>query len=563
MRLIVAAGLTLVLLLSGLCLPCSAGEVDSLYSVYSEAIRRDDFSKAYDASMKIIEAASNDGDRRNVLKAKSYLAQAYLSADMYDEAYPVLESVEKEIRDDFGRDSSKEIRYARYTIYNCLGVYALSREMDCEEAIRNFLTGMEYARQYDEDYIYEILSSNLITTYLIRKDPMGLEPALDMLEYSEKRNVDHLKYSAGYLVAEMYWLNKDYDKARFYVSRGLSMKGVESYSCRYSMYNLYANILAHDGKDKEAEEYYRKAYQALDSTSLLASSYICMCYGEFLLARGRSAEASQVVFRGIGRTSQKNRIYLADLLKLASEAYRMSGNCSGALDMYVRYHDECQYVSDIEKERASNNLIRKYEQEKYQDKIRRKTQVMAVSIIISMVILILLVLTLWQYRMKNRLYTKIVFQYKQAIMQHEQEKAEEAGPRPKDSDIDAAKADEIFLRMEDMMHSDRAYADGALTIDALAQKLDTNRTYLSRIIKARTGLNFLQYINSMRIDRAILVLSDPDNDTPLKALCTELGYSSMTSFYNHFKEKVGMSPAKYREKAILISKTNNLAEMED
>ena len=65
------------------------------------------------------------------------------------------------------------------------------------------------------------------------------------------------------------------------------------------------------------------------------------------------------------------------------------------------------------------------------------------------------------------------------------------------------------------------------------------------------------YIGLGRYDEAIATLSDPANDIPLKALCSDLGFSSSTTFYKLFQDKVGMTPAKYREKIIEISNRSN------
>ena len=48
--------------------------------------------------------------------------------------------------------------------------------------------------------------------------------------------------------------------------------------------------------------------------------------------------------------------------------------------------------------------------------------------------------------------------------------------------------------------------------------LGTNRTYLSQIINEQTKQTFTQFVNGFRTKEAVRLLSDPDNQTPLKAI---------------------------------------------
>ena len=65
-----------------------------------------------------------------------------------------------------------------------------------------------------------------------------------------------------------------------------------------------------------------------------------------------------------------------------------------------------------------------------------------------------------------------------------------------------------------------------LTRESMAESLNTNRTYLSQIINEQTNLSFNQYVNNYRIEEAIRILSDNNNDMPLKAVCSHIGFRS-------------------------------------
>lgn len=120
---------------------------------------------------------------------------------------------------------------------------------------------------------------------------------------------------------------------------------------------------------------------------------------------------------------------------------------------------------------------------------------------------------------------------------------------PKKSAVVQDTLTEVMNDIETLFDKDRVYTDPGLTRDSLADLLGTNSTYITRAISERYHVSFVQFVNNYRIKEAVRVLSDPDDDTPIKAVGINVGYNSPTSFYNHFKEATGMTPAAYREAA--------------
>ena len=80
-------------------------------------------------------------------------------------------------------------------------------------------------------------------------------------------------------------------------------------------------------------------------------------------------------------------------------------------------------------------------------------------------------------------------------------------------------------------------------------------TYLSQVVNAQTGMNMVSYINSFRIQEAVELLSDAGSEIPLKAVALEAGFSSLSTFYKLFKQTVGMTPLKFREKVAELARS--------
>jgi len=173
---------------------------------------------------------------------------------------------------------------------------------------------------------------------------------------------------------------------------------------------------------------------------------------------------------------------------------------------------------------------------------------------IGLLLLLALIAALVNFLIKrNRLYKSIVKQNSQAISREKElneriSKLQASVTEP--VRIDREKAQDIYDRLCHLMEVDRIYTDGQLNQERLTQLLETNHTYLSQIIKEKSGMNLSQFINSYRIKEAVRVLSDNTQaDYPLKQLCSDLGFNSLSRFYVLFKESVGISPSAYRKSA--------------
>jgi len=110
--------------------------------------------------------------------------------------------------------------------------------------------------------------------------------------------------------------------------------------------------------------------------------------------------------------------------------------------------------------------------------------------------------------------------------------------------------DELMSQIGEALREQQLYADSRLTIQDLANAINSNRTYVSNCINRRTGLSFSQYIARYRVERAEEILRDPryknDHDAVADAIALS-GFSSDQSFYRVFKEITGKTPIEFRK----------------
>ena len=108
-----------------------------------------------------------------------------------------------------------------------------------------------------------------------------------------------------------------------------------------------------------------------------------------------------------------------------------------------------------------------------------------------------------------------------------------------------SKFSELFARIEQLMQNEQLYLDSELSRDEIAKKLFTNMVYVSAAIKEKTNMSFGEYINSLRLDYAHNLLSDPQKDGKrISDIAIESGFKSQRTFNRAFKNRFGFTPGK-------------------
>ena len=86
-----------------------------------------------------------------------------------------------------------------------------------------------------------------------------------------------------------------------------------------------------------------------------------------------------------------------------------------------------------------------------------------------------------------------------------------------------------------------------ISLTSLAERFYISEYYLCRLFKEYTGRTFNEYINTLRTDRAKLLLSD---GIPVSRVWRMSGFGSESSFNRVFKERVGLSAREWKNKSV-------------
>lgn len=94
----------------------------------------------------------------------------------------------------------------------------------------------------------------------------------------------------------------------------------------------------------------------------------------------------------------------------------------------------------------------------------------------------------------------------------------------------------------------KAYIDAhfaaELTLETIAAQLCISVTHLSRLFKAQTGQSFVDYVTSVRLEKAKELLKA--TDMSIKQVCYKVGFNDPNYFSKVFKRSVGVTPGEYK-----------------
>jgi AraC-like DNA-binding protein len=102
------------------------------------------------------------------------------------------------------------------------------------------------------------------------------------------------------------------------------------------------------------------------------------------------------------------------------------------------------------------------------------------------------------------------------------------------------------LRM--LMSREQLYKENNLKLETLAEKLKSNRHFVSQVINQYYKTNFFDFINANRIDEAKRLLVSDNQELNIIEIAYAVGYNNKVTFNNAFKRFTGVTPSEYRKK---------------
>ncbi|MBS1597925.1 MAG: AraC family transcriptional regulator [Bacteroidetes bacterium] len=117
----------------------------------------------------------------------------------------------------------------------------------------------------------------------------------------------------------------------------------------------------------------------------------------------------------------------------------------------------------------------------------------------------------------------------------------------KTSEKSTGKLDELVGRIILLMEKEKIYQETELTLQNLADKLQTPSYQVSQAINEGMEKTFYDLINNYRVEEAKRLLLDPKNSNyTILSVGFEAGFNSKTTFNTVFKKFTGLTPTDFR-----------------
>ena len=116
--------------------------------------------------------------------------------------------------------------------------------------------------------------------------------------------------------------------------------------------------------------------------------------------------------------------------------------------------------------------------------------------------------------------------------------------------------EQLSSELLQLFESGKIYLEPNLKITHVCAKLNSNRTYISRLINNEFNATFNEFVNRYRVEEAKKILqNDSSQKFSLNHISESAGFGSASSFNRIFKDLVGLTPGQYREEIIRKGKT--------
>lgn len=373
-----------------------------------------------------------------------------------------------------------------------------------------------------------------------------------LVQIEQENGNYHTNYIKGlYAIADSYTYSKESDTADIYIKKGIyyALKSNDNYL--YSYFILTSGINKYFKNDfKNAIDSLRKAKALLklnnfEQTRIATSDYYI---GKSLYELNRKGE-SLIYFNKVDSLLHITKDITPELIDSYNYLIKDS-KITNNLKSQVRYINsliQFDSILDSNYKYIKNTLIKKYdtpelilEKEKLISELNKNETILKNRVIVLIIVLIISILFLYYFISKNILNRKKYDLLTQEIKSNQKNKIVEI----RDIGISEHVINDILTKLENFEASDK-FVSKTYTLNSLSKELNTNSSYLSKVINVTRETNFTQYLNDLKIDFTVNKLSSDRRfrSYTIKAISEESGFNNAQSFSAAFHKKTGIYPS--------------------
>lgn len=366
-------------------------------------------------------------------------------------------------------------------------------------------------------------------------------------------------------------LNKP-DSARIYLSkRLLSEEGSNKIVLNCMMAETY--IL--EGKEDSASAFLDRAMKSYDEKSnyyqrkgknvVLPNCFLSPCYlfADLLWKSGKIQQANQYytiaepLMKDIVKTPIRMELQIKALTNFSSFC-RETKQYEKALDLLARRDSVLQTYLEFKAKNDKKNYAERLKIQELKHELNESEDVNRINTHVAAICIFLLVISVAATFKSISMYRKLK---KQGAVNYRLQRMIKKCDEGDTSESHSASMDQYELLFWQALHKvrdEQYFLKSDLTIETLADVLNTNRSYLSVSINRFCDKGFSVWLNNFRIQHAEQLMRE-NPSIALKDLPEQCGYATTGTFVRNFKRCHNMSPSEFMNK-LLIEQTLSKVE---
>ena len=125
----------------------------------------------------------------------------------------------------------------------------------------------------------------------------------------------------------------------------------------------------------------------------------------------------------------------------------------------------------------------------------------------------------------------------------------EEKPKYEHSQLTKDESDRVLDELNVFMETQKPFLIPRLSVGELAKNMGVTARTLSQVINSRLGKNFLDFINSYRVEEAKkLITASGSNGRTILEIALESGFNSKSVFNKAFRKHAGVTPKDFKKK---------------
>ena len=442
---------------------------------------------------------------------------------------------------------------------------------DYPKALKYFRKSSELAIEIGDENILAYSYNNIAITYesLHEYDNASLyyRKAIDVFEKTGNlRGVNMAKANLSNTYANL----NDFDNAIALLQDCINFSKETGDKQGYAMYLSNIGMMYSEKGDSDiAIDYIQQALQLHTELQLKAElSRDLMSLGVIYLDKSKLNTATKYLKEALPIALETDDFWvIATCYQSFSEINASNGKLSVALENYKlfkAYNDstltkenqdklaEMEVKYQTEQKEKENQLLQQDVQIK-EMVINQKNSLIIIFIIVILVVVTLMFIIYFFYAQKSKTLRVLVQQNLKSLeIEKKIEKCIVDTPLQTSSESDSDMQNNILRqKFEKFMVEEKPYLWVDVNMDEFCIKLNTNRTYLSKLINNHYNQSFNDLLFEYRIRAARELLSDPSKThLSVEGIGELAGFKSNATFHKKFKSLLHLTPQQFRSKAL-------------